>query len=174
MTTLTWDRHRGHASAYDVVTVGFNYRLDEIRAAMALVQLERLPAATVARRRLADRYAELLDEQEGLCVPFAARSDRGEAAHHLVVVVLPESVDREDVRAALTASGIQTSVHYPPVHTFTAYAGTSGRPLPHTESVGPRLLSLPLYPDLSDENLELVTDRLVGAVRASRPAASRA
>ena len=51
MTTLTWDRHRGHASSYDVLTVGFNYRLDEIRAAMALVQLERLPALTRQRAR---------------------------------------------------------------------------------------------------------------------------
>jgi dTDP-4-amino-4,6-dideoxygalactose transaminase len=174
MTTLTWDRHRGHASAYDVVTVGFNYRLDEIRAAMATVQLRRLPEATATRARLADRYVELLHEEDGLAVPFAERDDREHAAHHIAVVVLPESVERDDIRASLTAAGVQTSVHYPPIHQFTAYAGTSTRPLPRTESVAGRLLTLPLYPGLSDGNLELVADRLLHAARETRPTATHA
>ena len=100
MTTLTWDRHRGHASSYDVLTVGFNYRLDEIRAAMALVQLERLPALTRQRGTLADRYVERLHGVAGIVVPFAG-ADRAAAAHHLAVVVLPEHTDREQVRSAL-------------------------------------------------------------------------
>jgi dTDP-4-amino-4,6-dideoxygalactose transaminase len=174
MTTLTWDRHRGHASAYDVVAVGFNYRLDEIRAAMALVQLGRLPAATAERARLGNRYVALLHDVEGLTVPFAERPDRAQAAHHIAVVLLPESVHREEVRAALTAAGVQTSVHYPPIHGFTAYADAAPRPLPRTEAVAPRLLTLPLYPNLTDENLELVGDRLLHAVRETRLTATHA
>ena len=65
MTTLTWDRHRGHAHSYDVLRPGFNYRLDELRAAIGLVQLERLAAANEARRRAAARYRELLRDVDG-------------------------------------------------------------------------------------------------------------
>ena len=163
MTTLTWDRHRGHASSYDVLTVGFNYRLDEIRAAMALVQLERLPALTRQRGALADRYVERLHGVAGIVVPFAG-ADRAAAAHHLAVVVLPEHTDREQVRSALANAGVQTSVHYPPVHRFTAYQGQSTRELPSTESVADRLLTLPLYPTLSDAHLEHVVESLLAAV----------
>jgi dTDP-4-amino-4,6-dideoxygalactose transaminase len=170
MTTLTWDRHRGHASSYDVLTVGFNYRLDEIRAAMALVQLERLPALTRRRGALAERYVERLHGVAGIVVPFAG-ADRAAAAHHLAVVVLPEHTDREQVRAALAQAGVQTSVHYPPVHRFTAYQGQSTRELPRTESVADRLLTLPLYPTLSDAHLEHVVESVLAAV--ARPAQVR-
>src|SRR5207342_2296017 len=61
MTTLTWDRHRGHAGSYDVVAQGFNYRLDELRAAIGLVQLSRLRVENAERRRIATRYREALD-----------------------------------------------------------------------------------------------------------------
>src|SRR5438132_1420163 len=73
MTTLTWDRHRGHASSYDVVLSGFNYRLDEVRAAVGLVQLGRLENENAARGRIASRYREGLSGREGLIVPFEPR-----------------------------------------------------------------------------------------------------
>jgi dTDP-4-amino-4,6-dideoxygalactose transaminase len=151
MTSLTWDRHRGHASSYDVVVPGFNYRLDEVRAAVASVQLRRLPAENAARARIVSRYRETLD---GL--PFAGR-DEG-SAHHLAVVVLPESADRDPVRGALAERGIQTSVHYPPIHTFTAYG--SKRPLPQTDAVASRLLTLPLYGSMSDEQVDAVIEAM--------------
>jgi dTDP-4-amino-4,6-dideoxygalactose transaminase len=164
MTTLTWDRHRGHASAYDVVDVGFNYRLDEIRAAMASVQLGRLTAANEARGAIADRYVELLHERNGIRIAFAGRGDRADAAHHLAVAVLPEGSDRDEVRAVLTASRVQTSVHYPPVHRFTSYRDVGSRPLPRTDALADRILTLPLYPALTDEQVELVASALLGAV----------
>jgi dTDP-4-amino-4,6-dideoxygalactose transaminase len=154
MTALTWDRHRGHASSYDVVVPGFNYRLDEVRAAVASVQLRRLPDENARRARIVARYREAL----GVTMPFAGR-DEG-SAHHLAVVVLPEGVVRDQVRAALEELGIQTSVHYPPIHTFTAYRSRSRRPLPRTEKVAPRLLTLPLYGSMSDEQVDAVIDGL--------------
>ena len=165
MTTMTWDRHRGHASAYDVVEVGFNYRLDEIRAAMAIVQLERLPAANAARARLADRYVEQLHDVEGIRIAFAERVDRADAAHHLAVAVLPLRVERDGVRAALTEAGVQTSVHYPPIHTFSAYADLQRRPLPRTEALAGRILTLPLYAEMTEEQHDHVTDTLLATVR---------
>ncbi len=165
MTTLTWDRHRGHASGYDVVDVGFNYRLDEIRAAMALVQLGRLPEATSRRSLLADTYRELLHGVEGIVMPFASHDGRNGSAHHLAVALLPDDVDRNAVRATLASERIQTSVHYPPIHTFTAYRGARHRPLPQTEAVAIRLITLPLYPGLSVDEVEFVAASLVRAVR---------
>ncbi len=173
MTTLTWDRHRGHASTYDVVEVGFNYRLDEIRAALASVQLRRLPAANARRAELAARYVTLLHEVDGVEIAFAGRGDRADSAHHLAVALLPADVDRDDVREALTEGGIQTSVHYPPIHRFTAYAGASARPLPRTDDVASRLLTLPLYPGLTDEDVDLVASRLLDGVRAAPAAHAR-
>jgi dTDP-4-amino-4,6-dideoxygalactose transaminase len=162
MTTLTWDRHRGHASGYDVVSPGFNYRLDELRAALALVQLERLAERNDARRAHAARYRAALDGVEGLVMPF---DEGSESAHHLAVVLLPDGVDREHVRAALAEDRIQTSVHYPPIHRFTAYAGRAGRPLPRTDAVAGRILTLPLYPHLTEEQVDLVVERLLRAVK---------
>ena len=168
MTTLTWDRHRGHASTYDVVEVGFNYRLDEIRAALASVQLGRLPEANARRAELADRYLTLLHDMDGVEIAFADRDDRPESAHHLAVALLPPDIDREDVRTSLTEAGIQTSVHYPPIHGFTAYAGATTRPLPRTDEVAPRLLTLPLYPGLTDDGVDLVASSLLDGLREAR------
>jgi dTDP-4-amino-4,6-dideoxygalactose transaminase len=63
MTTLTWDRHRGHADTYDVVAAGFNYRLDEVRAAIGLLQLTRLEDENRARRRLLAAYRDALPDE---------------------------------------------------------------------------------------------------------------
>ena len=165
MTTLTWDRHRGHASAYDVLAPGFNYRLDEIRAAMATVQLERLPAGNASRARLWREYVDRLHGANGLVMPFADGQRKNDtAAHHLAVVILPSDVQRSRVREQLAADGIQTSVHYPPVHRFTAYAGDGSPSLPETEAVAESLLTLPLYPGLSTDALELVVERLRAAL----------
>ncbi|MGZ4380532.1 MAG: DegT/DnrJ/EryC1/StrS family aminotransferase [Gaiellaceae bacterium] len=160
MTTLTWDRHRGHASSYDVVVPGFNYRLDEVRAAVGLVQLRRLTDENAARGRIAARYREALSNQQGLIVPFEPR-DGVTPSYHLAVVVLPEGVDRDAVRAALAERGIQTSVHYPPIHLFSAYRTRSRRSLPRTESVAGRILTLPLYGAMRDEQVEAVIEALL-------------
>jgi dTDP-4-amino-4,6-dideoxygalactose transaminase len=166
MTTLTWQRHKGHASSYDVVTSGFNYRLDELRSALALVQLGRLPAANAERHGHARRYRELLDGVAGITFPFA-ESQMTDSSHHLVVALLPEGVPRDAVRARLHDERIQTSVHYPPIHGFTHYAEAGARrPLPRTDDVAERILTLPLFPHMQDDDVALVADALTRAVEA--------
>jgi dTDP-4-amino-4,6-dideoxygalactose transaminase len=168
MTTLTWDRHRGHASGYDVVLAGFNYRLDEVRAAIGRVQLSRLAEENEARASIAERYRKTLDGAEGITMPFGDGDGDGRrvSSHHLAVVVLPEGVDRDRVRAALGEKRIQTSVHYPPIHSFTRYQALGGRrPLPRTDALAPRILTLPLYGGLSEEQVDEVVDALLGAVQ---------
>jgi dTDP-4-amino-4,6-dideoxygalactose transaminase len=168
MTTLTWDRHRGHASSYDVVARGFNYRLDELRAAVGLVQLRRLSEENAARARIASRYREALDGQHELTMPFGRTGDERTSSNHLAVVLLPDGADRDGVRATLAERGIQTSVHYPPIHTFSAYASRNGRALPRTEAIASRLLTLPLYGRLADEQVESVIESVLSAVVACR------
>jgi dTDP-4-amino-4,6-dideoxygalactose transaminase len=167
MTTLTWERHKGHASGYDVVRAGFNYRLDEVRAAVALVQLGRLDSANEARRRHAARYRAALDGVEQISLPFPGEERQASSAHHLSVAVLPAGVSRSDVRARMQEDGIQTSVHYPPIHSFSLYSDGSARPLPRTDDLGARILTLPLYPHLSEEQIGLVGGSLLRGVRAS-------
>jgi dTDP-4-amino-4,6-dideoxygalactose transaminase len=165
MTTLTWDRHRGHAGGYDVLAQGFNYRLDEIRAAMGLVQLRRLPGENAARAEVSARYRSLLDGERGISMPFGDEEEGTVSSHHLAVVLLPEGADRDAVRATLGEERIQTSVHYPPIHLFTQYREAGAlRALPQTEEVGRRLVTLPLYGQMEPAQAELVADTLLAAL----------
>lgn len=165
MTTLTLDRARGHAASYDVRVAGFNYRLDEVRAGMGNVQLRRLDAYNEARRRIVLRYRAGVDSIDGVTMPFAEIPRHATTSAHLAVVLLPERADRDAVRERMRAAGIQTSVHYPPIHAFSAYeADGRARPLPRTDEVAGRLLTLPLFPHLRDEQVDDVLTELAAAL----------
>lgn len=152
MTTLTWDRHRGHAWSYDVVELGYNYRIDEIRAALGLEQLKKLNHFNERRRQLTHQYRETLQEQTPqVLVPF--EDYRGVTAAHIMPVLLPVGADRRTFMERMKASGIQTSIHYPPIHHFSAYSQYNGASLPVTESVVGREVTLPLYPRLSQDDI---------------------
>ena len=167
MTTLTWQRHRGHASSYDVVDAGFNYRIDELRAALASVQLGRLKESNAARRRHVEHYRALLHGTAGVSFPFQGESMLGSSAHHLAVAVLPTEISRDAVRARLQEERIQTSVHYPPIHRFTFYSKAGARrSLPKTEEVAERILTLPLFPHMRDADVAFVAEGLDRSVRA--------
>ena len=168
MTALTWDRHRGHAFGYDVVTHGFNYRLDELRAAIGLVQLARLDRENASRAAIAARYHEALHGQHGVELAFSERLGEPASSHHIAVAILPKGTSRDAVRAKLGTSRIQTSVHYPPIHSFSAYRDLgAGRSLPQTEQVAERLLTLPLFGHMTDDQIESVTTALLDAVSGS-------
>ncbi|MBE9594529.1 MAG: DegT/DnrJ/EryC1/StrS family aminotransferase, partial [Proteobacteria bacterium] len=70
MTTLTWDRHKGHAHSYDVVDLGFNYRINEIASALGVVQLKKLDENNEKRRKIVERYRKGLEDISGISVPF--------------------------------------------------------------------------------------------------------
>jgi dTDP-4-amino-4,6-dideoxygalactose transaminase len=157
MTTLTWDRHRGHATGYDVVDLGFNYRLDELRAAIGIVQVSRLDELTETRAQLASRYRLRLAGGRFAIPTFGGR---GRSAHHLAPVVAGSSEERDDARARLRNRRIQTSVHYPAIHRFTHYR--AGAPeLPRAEAIADRVLTLPLHPMLTDAEIDEVCHALV-------------
>jgi dTDP-4-amino-4,6-dideoxygalactose transaminase len=172
MTTLTLDRHKGHAFSYDVVAPGFNYRIDEIRAALGVSQLLRLPDNNRKRGLVVAAYHERLRAAiPELGLPFADRLPQGRTAWHILPVVLPADVARSRVQEAMKAAGIQTSVHYPPVHTFTWHRQSDqvrADGLAVTDRVAPRLLTLPLYPSLHEDDIDLVVSELQAAVAAAR------
>ncbi len=165
MTTLSWDRHRGHATGYDVVGLGFNYRIDEPRAALGTHRLARLDAENEQRARLVERYVSRLASAPAIVVPQFAPD--AQLAHHLCVLVLDEGLDRDAFRQSLHGMGVQTSLHYPPAHRFSAYATDPAPELPLTDAFSARAVTLPLFAHMSDEQLEIVVDAVEAAVDTS-------
>lgn len=167
MTTLTWDRHRGHAWSYDVTDLGYNYRPSEMLSALGLAQLSKLEASNQRRRELTVFYHELLAElvpQVGL--PFAAKQPG--AACHILPVLLPEGTQRADFMDAMKTRGIQTSIHYPPIPEFSAYrkssAGLDG--LPVTKTIAQREVTLPLYTKMTFDDVREVVQSVAQVLRA--------
>lgn len=161
MTTLTWDRHRGHASTYDVVELGFNYRIDEPRATLARARLRRLDGENERRRALDARYRAALAEVDGLRPALAPPAD-AMCSHHLFTIVLDEAIDRNAFRRALAERGVQTSLHYPPAHRFAIHA-RPGSDLPLTDAYSARAVTLPLFATMSEQQQDVVVE----AVRAA-------
>jgi dTDP-4-amino-4,6-dideoxygalactose transaminase len=160
MTELTWDRYKGHSYSYDVVDLGFNYRMDEIRAGLGLVQLKKLHTNNKKRSLLWILYREKLEGIEEIRVPFAKM--RGVSSCHIFPVLLADQVDRKDFMDYLRAHGIQTSIHYPPVHLFSYYRNlkTSHAVVPLTEDVGRWEVTLPLFPTMEEGQVEYVVESI--------------
>ncbi|MEN6411844.1 MAG: DegT/DnrJ/EryC1/StrS family aminotransferase, partial [Veillonellales bacterium] len=113
MTVASFDRMKGRAATYDVLEPGFNYRIDEVRASLGLVQLAKLPQANAARSALVARYFARLDAMsEYLSVPFR-HYNRGTPTYHIMPVLLDGRVDRAALIESMKEDGIQTSIHYP-------------------------------------------------------------
>lgn len=167
MSTSTLERHKGHAYEYDVTMLGFNYRLDELRAAMGRCQLAKLPAWNVKRRELVAIYRKLIKEScPQVMVPF---SNEHNTVAHIFPVLLPVGVDRHSVMSNLRAAEIQSSIHYLPVHHFTFYKSAfPDVKLAITEEYCSRVVTLPLYPALDKQDLErvvqVITNSLEGAI----------
>ena len=160
MTSLTWDRHQGHAYSYDVTSLGYNYRIDEIRSALGLTQLKKLDQNNALRREITESYKETFQHTD-LTIPFADLGSKpgGDPSYHIFPILLPEGIDRSNFMKSLHHRGVQTSIHYPPIHKFSYYMSNHhASPLPVTEHVASREVSLPLYPKMSPDQISLVVD----------------
>jgi dTDP-4-amino-4,6-dideoxygalactose transaminase len=162
MTSLTWDRYKGHAWTYDVVDLGYNYRIDELRSAIGRAQLKKVEGFNCRREELTRLYRELLSRLvPDVHMPFEA--ERGISCHHILPILLPEGVDRFKFMEGMKADGIQTSIHYPLIHHFKNYEGQAQflrTDLAVTESVGRREVTLPLYPAMKDGDVEIVVNAI--------------
>lgn len=146
-------RNHGRDDDGEHVRLGLNYRLDETNAAVGLGQLERIRAWNESRHRAAQRYTKRLSDIDDVVTPYAPP----EAFHvyHLYVIQVP---DRERLAAFLNDRGIETSVHYEtPAHQHPAIEAWAGETtLPRTESLVDRILSLPMHPRITDDEIDRV------------------
>jgi len=140
-------RDHGQAAKYYHDIEGYNGRLDAIQAGILHAKLARVTEWNAMRRQIAKVYAEHLGECEGIIVPFEPSWSRG--IYHLYVVRVP---DRKEMQNSLKAAGIGTGIHYPvPLHLQQAYEYLGYRPgdLPVTERISAEIISLPMYPQLT-------------------------
>lgn len=166
MSVPTLDRHRGRAFSYEVARPGLNYRMDEIHAALLRVQLQKLPARLARRRELFSLYEDLLGNSPvHLAFAGGERKDfaLSDIGVHITAALLPTGCDRNAVIEKMKTTGIQTSLHYPLIHLFEAYREPR-QDLPRTEALASRLLTLPLFPAMSDAEVQLVVESLLTAV----------
>ena len=162
MTAVSYDRHKGHASGYDVVQPGYNYRPTEMQSALGLVQLDKLERNNARRRSLVAAYRRRLAGTDGVVVPFEGRD--ADSSCHIFPILLPPASVRAEVQATMKACGIQTSVHYPPIHRFSSFSGRFRADVPNVERVAERLLTLPLHPLMDEHDVALVCDALEQAL----------
>lgn len=159
MTTMSYQRASGHATAYDIVELGYNYRLDDIRASIAIEQLKKLSEDLNKRLRVRERYVEGLSSIKDVIVPFKDNTEF--VSNYIMPVVLLNSTreKRDRVRDAMHAAGIQTSVHYPSIHRFSTYKNLK-TVLPKTEYVSDNEITLPMYAALTNEQVDFIVSTL--------------
>ena len=159
ITASTYQRFKGHAYGYDVAELGYNYRLDEIRAAIGIEQLRKLPGFNVQRKERVERYQRLIAEKlPQVRVPFTRNNDG--ASYHIFPVLLPGDEEvRSNTLRGMAGRGIQCSMHYRPIHTFSAYQGAVAD-VPITDRIAPSILTLPLFPTLTDAQMDQVVEGL--------------
>lgn len=167
MTKSSWDKAEGRAYDYDVVQLGYNYRCTELTAALGMIQLRKLPSANDRRRELVIRYRDRLAEASGLSIPFSDRLN--DSAHHIFPVLVEHASVRTAFRESLDQRGIQTSVHYPPVHRFSQYRERCPHEngLSRTVNAAAREVTLPLHPLLQNRDIDSICDCVLECVANS-------
>ena len=165
MTTMSYQRASGHATEYDIVALGYNFRLDDIRASIALEQLKKLPGDLQQRAVVRKRYVENLASIKGVTVPFADWAEF--TSNYIMPVVLTDGTKerRDIIRKKLHDAGIQTSVHYPAIHKFSIYRDY-GAVLPQTEYITEHEITLPMYAALTLEQVDFICNTLKDAINA--------
>ena len=152
---------RGHGSLYDIAVPGYKANLSDVLAAIALVQLDKVERHGEIRQRQFAAYDEAVAELDG--IDAVARDPRDTHALHLYVVRIDAEragATRDDYQRALAEENIGTSIHFLPVHQLTAYRDVAHGPLPVSERAGAEVLSLPLSPAHSDDDMRDAIDAL--------------
>lgn len=163
MTTMSYQRAKGHATDYDIINLGYNFRMDDIRASIGCVQMKKLQEDLEKRVRVRQQYVKKLSQLNGIEIPFADNQEF--VSNYIMPIVLTDSTKekRDAVRSKIHAAGIQTSVHYPAIHKFSVYKNYKAV-LPQTEYVADNEITLPMYAALTDNEIDLVVDRVNKAV----------
>ncbi len=159
MTTMSYQRASGHSTDYDVVRLGYNYRMDDIRAAIGLVQLDKLRSDLEKRAQVREWYIKYLKDNSKFIIPFLTH--KGFVSNYIFPIILKNAnkEERDYLRIKLDSVGIQTSIHYPPVHKFSIYLNKQN--LINTETASNSLISLPMYSKLVLNDIKNICNCLI-------------
>ncbi|WP_085834158.1 DegT/DnrJ/EryC1/StrS family aminotransferase [Clostridium merdae] len=163
MSQNAWNRYaKGGTWKYDIAEFGYKNNMFDMQAALGLVQLRRLEEMQEARLKIAARYQEAFGAMDAIEEPFVPEYTT-HCWHLYVLRIVPEvlTIDRDQFITELNARNIGTSVHFIPVHNMSAYTKRFGyKPddFPNTQKHFERCLSLPLYPGLTDEQVQYIID----------------
>lgn len=163
MTTMSYQRASGHATEYDITCLGYNFRMDDIRAAIAIEQLKKLPIDLETRVAVRKRYEENLAKVERVIIPFADCNEF--TSNYIFPIVIHDSNKelRKALREYIHAQGIQTSVHYPAVHHFSTYKNFEAI-LPQTDYVTDNEITLPMYASLTMEQVDEICKVVINGI----------
>ncbi len=153
----TWDRSfpKDYSWQYSVDRLGFKYHMNDITAVIGLAQLKVLEEHNLIRREYAQKYDKAFKDVDWIETPV--EKDYAYSARHNYVVKVPA---RNELNEYLRAKGISTGVHYEPIHHFKVF-GNAKADVPVTERVWPKLLTLPLYPGITEEEFEKVVSEII-------------
>jgi len=159
MTSLSYERSKGHSTGYDVVSPGYNYRMDDIRASIGIVQLDKIEDNLKKRAEVRKAYIDGLSKSDKIIIPFENYKEF--SSNYIFPIVLQNSTSkrRDEIRNKLAEIGIQTSVHYPAVHRFSIYKEFNNI-LPVTNYVADNLITLPMYGNLSKNEILFITETI--------------
>ena len=155
-------RDHGQAGRHEHVVIAYNARLDSVQCACLEISLRRLPGATEQRRVAAKRYRDRLGDK----VRFVAEAPDSAPVYHLMVVRV-DAAKRDAIRDALGKAGVATAIHYPtPIHLQPAYAHLGQGPgsCPVAERSVREMISLPMFPDLTEAQVDYVCDQLLAVL----------
>lgn len=156
MTSMSYERSKGHSTSYDVIEAGFNYRMDDLRAAIGIVQLDKIQDDLLKRADVRRQYIAALSEIERIIIPFKKSAEF--SSNYIFPIVLRDSDSkfRDWAREQLAIEGIQTSIHYPAVHKFSIYENPNYS-LATTEYVADNLITLPMHANITLESVDTIT-----------------
>lgn len=163
MTTMSYQRASGHATSYDIMDMGYNFRLDDIRASIAVEQLKKLRKDLEQRNEVRKLYVDLLENLKAVIVPFANNTEF--VSNYIMPIVLKDATKekRDYIRNSLHEKGIQTSVHYPAIHRFSIYKDYKAE-LPITNYVTDNEITLPMYASLKRDEITYIVKQLEEAI----------
>ena len=159
MTTMSYERAKGHSTSYDVIEFGYNYRMDDIHSSIGLVQLDKIEKDLESRAIVRKMYKEALQDNSKIIIPF---EDYDEFSSNYIFPIVLKNIDgdkRDEVRNKLAEAGIQTSMHYPAVHRFSIYKDYF-TDLPTTDIMVKSMITLPMYAKLTSEEIIFIAESL--------------
>ena len=164
MTRSAFNREKTATWYYDVVDLGYNYRLNEVQAALGIAQLKRIDEINKKRIAAAHYYTQKLQKIKGIIPPYEAK-DRTHVYHLYAIRVTEQKHgrNRDELYKKLSSKGIGLSVHYTPLHLLTFYKKTlhyKTGDFPTAEKISKQILSLPIYPTITKTQIDYVTKKI--------------